>query len=287
LRNDFREYENGVADVLAFLAGDGATVERNVQIRGRRSGRLRQVDVLVRVRIFAISEEALVVDCKRRARPIDVKDVESFIGFLDDVGAAIGLLVTTLGASAAARHRASQERGVQLDVLSLDELRVWSPPGTVTTTFRLPVDAQSEAERAFRERGFRVRPDSAYPPKKGEVVVAVFRHYGTLHPSADVQREQMDRTRAVLTETGIAEPVLVSHGITIGGGTPATRWLEVAADGIPTGLKICAANEAEAEKQLDRVADCLLAGVPGARSAISVIKPDDWPVRGTFGSRPT
>lgn len=35
--SEYRDYENGVADVLAFLAGDSATVERDARLPGRRS----------------------------------------------------------------------------------------------------------------------------------------------------------------------------------------------------------------------------------------------------------
>jgi hypothetical protein len=37
--SEYRDYENEVADVLAFLAGEAATAERDVRLPGRRSGR--------------------------------------------------------------------------------------------------------------------------------------------------------------------------------------------------------------------------------------------------------
>lgn len=33
--SEYRDYENGVADVLAFLADDSATVSRDVRLQGR------------------------------------------------------------------------------------------------------------------------------------------------------------------------------------------------------------------------------------------------------------
>jgi hypothetical protein len=59
------EYENGVADVLAFLAGDSAVVERDVKLPGRNSGAIRQVDVRAYGRIFEMANASLIVDCKR------------------------------------------------------------------------------------------------------------------------------------------------------------------------------------------------------------------------------
>ena len=50
-----RDYENGVADVVAFLGGGGAHVERDVRIRGTRSGSWRQLDVVVRGRVFGLT----------------------------------------------------------------------------------------------------------------------------------------------------------------------------------------------------------------------------------------
>ena len=42
-----RDYENGVADVLAYLL-PGASVSRNVRLPGQLSETQRQVDVLIR-----------------------------------------------------------------------------------------------------------------------------------------------------------------------------------------------------------------------------------------------
>jgi hypothetical protein len=60
------EYENGVADVLAFLAGPNATVERNVHLLGLRSKRKRQVDVL-NTTVAGLGATQVVVGCKRHS----------------------------------------------------------------------------------------------------------------------------------------------------------------------------------------------------------------------------
>ncbi len=59
------EYEHGVADVLANLAGHAAEVERDVRLPGRDSGVARQLDVVVRGTIFGMTNAVLVEDCKR------------------------------------------------------------------------------------------------------------------------------------------------------------------------------------------------------------------------------
>jgi hypothetical protein len=280
--SEYRDYENGVADVLAFLAGAAATVERNVRLHGRRTGKHRQIDVLVRGRIFAMADAMLIVDCKRWAKPIDVQDVESFLGMAEDVGADVAFLMTTKGATSGAQARASQERGVRLEVMSLEELRAWSPSGTVTATYRLPADRKAASEKALRNAGFRVSPDSGYPATDAEVVLVAFRHYGTRHPSGEVQRDHTERCEATLRKIDI-KPMLVAHGVTIAGGTPRHRWLEVAVNGVATGLRVLAGTEEDADKQLDRLADSLASSGIG-RTSLSLIRPDNWPVEGIFGS---
>ncbi len=54
-----------MADVLAYLARASATVERNVSLPGRLSRVNRQIDVLVRGKIYDRSDTTLVVDAKR------------------------------------------------------------------------------------------------------------------------------------------------------------------------------------------------------------------------------
>jgi Restriction endonuclease len=278
---DFREYENGVADVLAFLAGESAEVERNVRLPSRSNSRARQIDVVVRGRIFGMADATMVVDCKRHKAPVDVKAIESFIGFVEDVGADIGLLVTSSGTTESARSRASAERGVRLEVLALDELVRWSPAGTVATTYGLPADHVSAAQAALRKAGVRVRDEQAYEAQDGELLVTAFRHYGQAHPSADIQQQFHETTQGAFRKLGL-EPRHVASGVTMAGGTPGHRWLEVTAAGVPSGIKVIAATEAEAEAQLDRVATTFAqAGIP--REALSYVKPEDWPVTTMFG----
>lgn len=95
--NDYREYENGVADVLRFIAGAEVEVQRDVRLPGRRSGTDRQVDVLNRGSMFGLHSGTLVVDCKLWKKKLDVGDVGSFLSYLEDIGADLGMLVTTEG----------------------------------------------------------------------------------------------------------------------------------------------------------------------------------------------
>lgn len=91
-----------------------ADVLHNVRLRGRHTGTMRQIDVLVREQIGQY-EISIVIDCKDYKHPIDVKGVEEFAGLLDDVGAQKGVLVCPLGFTANAKKRAA---GLQIDVYS-------------------------------------------------------------------------------------------------------------------------------------------------------------------------
>jgi hypothetical protein len=278
--SEYRDYENGVADVLAFLADDSATVERNVRLPGRRSGRRRQIDVLVRGRIFGMADASLIVDCKRRRTPVDVKAVETFIGMVEDVGAEVGMLMTTAGSTSTARERARAERGVRLEVMTLRDLMAWSPPGTVTTTYRLRVNRHGNAEKALRNAGFRVTPDVGFETSAGEVILKVIRHYGMRNPPSEVQQRHIAASDAALRAIGV-DHVQIAHGITMGGGTPSHRWLPVAVNGILAGFKVLASTDEEAERELDQIAAFFAApGVP--RQDLSVIRPDGWPVPSLF-----
>jgi Restriction endonuclease len=197
------EYESGVADVLAFLAGAEATVERNVKLPGRRSGTARQIDILIRGRLFAATDAVAIVDCKRWTKPVDVADVGAFLDLVEDVGADVGLLVSTQGGSTAAHRRATEARGVRLQVMSLGELAQWAPQGTFSCEYRIPAQKQIAASRVLRRAGFRVAPYMNHAPTEDEVVINVFQHYGTRSPTSEQQTSHWDRAVAAMANVAV------------------------------------------------------------------------------------
>jgi Restriction endonuclease len=110
---DFRDLEQLVATIQRQLA-PRAKVLHNQYLPGRKSGRRRQIDVLVHDRIGQY-EIQIVIDCKDYKSPADVKSVEEFYGLLDDVGAQKGVLVCPAGFTATAKKRAE---GLQIDLYS-------------------------------------------------------------------------------------------------------------------------------------------------------------------------
>ena len=114
------------------------------------------------------------------------------------------------------------------------------------------------------------------------VAIEVFRHYGSRVPSGDLQSQALESTRALISAASGFTPVLVAHGVVMGGGTPAYRWLEVTLDSAIIGLKILAADGLEAENQLSAIAPNL--GVSVDR--LSYIRPPGWPTSVLFPRLP-
>jgi hypothetical protein len=273
MMNDFREYESGVADVLSYLLDDGALVERNVRVPSRRGGGTRQVDVLVRGDVFGLGNTTLVVECRMRKRPLSAPDIDGFLSFLDDTGADLGLLISPRGCTAPARRRLANERGARAAVVTLNELARWSPRGTRMISFRVREADTTHAASALRAAGMRVRPETELGCADDEVVLTAFGHFG------DASNDELTpRALGALTKAGITATT-ASSGVTVGGGTPAHRWLEVMLAGQGTGLKVLAASEDEASAELANVSHSL--GLPD--DLLDVDRPPDWPVTGLFG----
>jgi hypothetical protein len=125
---DWRQYESQIFERLKNMAGEDAVLEFDAALAGRFSRVDRQVDVHVRGSFAgAIASGTMAVDCKCFTRKVNVKDVEAFMGLVDDVGTDFGLLVTTEGYSEAAKQRAAA-RGMRIDIVPYGELSDWEPP---------------------------------------------------------------------------------------------------------------------------------------------------------------
>jgi Restriction endonuclease len=113
----WRDYEEHIYEKLSEWAGDDARVEFEQSIEGKFSGVPRQVDALISGRFANVTDREITaaVDCKYYARNINVKKVDEFIGFLEDVQTDLGILITNCGFSPGAKQRAN--RGVELLVI--------------------------------------------------------------------------------------------------------------------------------------------------------------------------
>jgi hypothetical protein len=107
----WKKFEELVARIQTELAGD-AVVTPNDKIVGKRTTIPRQVDVSIRKNVGQF-ELLIVLDCKDHGRPLDVKDVEEFMGLAQDVEAHKAGMVAAKGFSGTAKKRA-QDAGIEL-----------------------------------------------------------------------------------------------------------------------------------------------------------------------------
>ena len=272
-RHEFREYENGVADVLASVVGEAGTVQRNVKLPSR-SGGTRQIDVLVEGNLSGVVTTRMIVDCKRWKTPIDKADVDHLIGMLEDVGADMGMLVSASGVTAGAERRAKEARSVRVKALSVDELNAWRPQGTVLSTVEIPEPSLEKATKRLREAGLRV---IVMETNEAHAVIEVFRHHGTTNPDGETyQAPQHTLTRNVLDRLKVPYRWL-GNGVVAGGGTPNHRWLDVRVNGIPFP-KVLAATEEELNKHLTMMAGVF--GIPVEKFVVD--RPEGWPFASIF-----
>ncbi len=126
----WRDYEQEIYEVLRAKADDDARVEFDEKLPGHLSGTTRQIDVFVEGRFAGDvlpKPSTLAVDCKCWSSTVNVPDVERFIGLVDDVRTDYGLLITTVGFSKAAQRRADNARGLQIEVITFEQLKDWRP----------------------------------------------------------------------------------------------------------------------------------------------------------------
>lgn len=118
---DWQQYETEIFQHFAD-AYPGCGVRKNVILPGRYSKVDRQVDVLVSGNM-ADFEMRVAIDAKHYSTPIDVKDVECFLGYCADLGVSKGVMIAPKGYTPAALNRAhNDESDIELDVLSYAEL---------------------------------------------------------------------------------------------------------------------------------------------------------------------
>ena len=129
---DWHKYEAYIFGSLQRrFSGPSARVLPNVHLPGIKSGRQRQIDILVEVNVGGSSLK-IAFDCKCYKRKVNVNDVERFLGMLGDVRVSKGVLVTTEGYSKTALKRAQQDaRDIDLQILPPERLSDYQFVGEV------------------------------------------------------------------------------------------------------------------------------------------------------------
>ena len=99
-----------------------ATITHNNILPGRFSHINRQIDILIEDYV-AGNRFIIIVDGKFFSENVDVKEIESFIGMINDVDAHKGLIITRKGYSKAAIQRAYNDPiDAELDILNFEDL---------------------------------------------------------------------------------------------------------------------------------------------------------------------
>lgn len=83
-----------------------AVIKSDDKIRGRFSRAYRQIDVSIRFKTESLDVLG-IIECKYFNREVNVKHVDGFIGFCEDVGASFGYLITNKGFTKSAYNRTS------------------------------------------------------------------------------------------------------------------------------------------------------------------------------------
>ncbi len=114
---DWREYEIYITRHFQRLF-PSASIQRDVRRKGLMSNIERQIDILIEEKV-ADFNLIIIVDCKYFNKKVDIKDVGSFLSFLQDLKASKGILITDIGYSEAACNRATYDtQDIELRVVN-------------------------------------------------------------------------------------------------------------------------------------------------------------------------
>ncbi len=118
---NWREYEIYITKHFQRLF-PGTLIQHNIKREGLISKTKRQIDILIEGKIAGFNM-SIIVDCKYFNKKIDVKEVESFLSFLQDLKASKGILITNNGYSKAACNRATYDtQDIELRIINFDDL---------------------------------------------------------------------------------------------------------------------------------------------------------------------
>lgn len=128
----WQEYEKRVLEECRRVFSN-SDIAYNKHIKGLYSERMRQIDVFIKTSTGIV----YVVDAKMYATKVDVKDVESFIGMIKDVGADYGIIVSEKGFTKSAIKRAHLgENNIEVDILNINELQMFQAEGAISYSGR-------------------------------------------------------------------------------------------------------------------------------------------------------
>ena len=118
---DWKEYEIYITRHFQKLFPD-TPIQRDVRREGIISKTKRQIDILIEGRVAGFDLK-VIVDCKYFNKKVTVKEVESFLSFLQDLKASKGILITNIGYTKAAYNRATYDsQDIELRIINFEDL---------------------------------------------------------------------------------------------------------------------------------------------------------------------
>ncbi len=102
----WRRFESVSSQIQKTLSPD-CEIEQNAKIRGVKSGRLREIDIVIKKTVGQF-ETLFAIDCKDYKKPANIKIVEASMGLFDDIQATQGAIISASGFSASAKKRAAE-----------------------------------------------------------------------------------------------------------------------------------------------------------------------------------
>ena len=155
---DWKRYEKQILRHIRAKAGSGANIQYDQKIEGKLSLQKRQVDIWVtEINIGFIEDGTAMIDCKHvksnpdPTRKIDIKDVEQFIGMVDDVDADFGILISNAEFTPAALRRV--RRGIRLRSVRPAELDFLDEEGRLIEAM-VPIRPGGSYSGTFVEVGY-------------------------------------------------------------------------------------------------------------------------------------
>jgi hypothetical protein len=124
----WKKFEKLVSKIQQDLAPN-AKVIYNEKVLGKITKKERQIDISVRQNIGQYNV-FIAIDCKDHKDPLDVTDVEEFMGLIQDVGANKGAIVSASGFSKTAKTRAF-DAGIDLYRLVDTKAQDWKAYVTI------------------------------------------------------------------------------------------------------------------------------------------------------------
>lgn len=93
--NKWRKFEETVYEIQKKLSGN-SNVEFNYKVKGKLTNRSRQVDIAMFNNIGGY-HIFIAIECKDYSRKVGIEHVESFAQKIEDIGANVGVLISSKG----------------------------------------------------------------------------------------------------------------------------------------------------------------------------------------------